>query len=67
MIVHSNAFVYSTCLLVIVFRYGIYQLYFASPPPGGGGFPPRRGGIPRQKKIFFLAGLSKKFSRTFIT
>lgn len=26
MIVHSNAFVYSTCLLEIVFRYGIYKL-----------------------------------------
>jgi len=25
MIVHSNAFVYSTCLLVIVFRYGYYK------------------------------------------
>ncbi len=27
MIVSSNAFVFSTCLLVLVFRYGITQLY----------------------------------------
>ena len=27
MIVHSNAFVFSTCLLVIVSRYGIYKPY----------------------------------------
>ena len=27
MIVHSNAFVFSTCLLVVVFRYGILSLF----------------------------------------